>query len=384
MKRRDFVAGACLCGFSLLHRAALAQSPWSPPARFVRPELASDEGGLWSMMDREEARLRRSPFAIRDAELRDYVQDLACRLGGSHCRDIRVHLVHTPLFNASMAPNGMMQVWSGLMLRMENEAQLAAVLGHEIGHYLERHTLDRLRDAKSRTAFAQFLGAFGVVGAIGQLGVLAGGLAYSRDQERDADRIGVQLVHQAGYDAAEATKVWQNMLLESKARQGDDGRQDNPMLASHPAPEEREETLAALAKALPGGVKNENQWRERTRRFRREWLMDEIKRGRQDESIALFTRMLRTDAADAEVLYARGEAYRLRGQETDFDAALADFDAACRAGGEPPETHRSMGLIYRLRNRNEEAAEGFRRYLAAAPNAPDALMVKSYLEGMEK
>jgi len=49
--------------------------------------------------------------------LLDYVQAIACRLGGDHCPDIRVHLVRTPLFNASMAPNGMMQVWTGLMLR---------------------------------------------------------------------------------------------------------------------------------------------------------------------------------------------------------------------------------------------------------------------------
>ena len=69
----------------------------------------------------------------------------------------QVHLVRTPLFNASMAPNGMMQVWTGLLLRVDDEAQLAAVLGHEFGHYLARHSTERLRDAKSRSAFGAFL-----------------------------------------------------------------------------------------------------------------------------------------------------------------------------------------------------------------------------------
>ena len=55
-----------------------------------------------------------------------------------------------------MAPNGMMQVWSGL-LRVDNEAQLASVVGHEIGHYLQRHTVERLRDAQSRSAFGMVL-----------------------------------------------------------------------------------------------------------------------------------------------------------------------------------------------------------------------------------
>ena len=86
-----------------------------------------------------------------------------------------------------MAPNGMLQIWSGLLLRVENEAQLAAVLGHEIGHYLQRHTLDHLRDAKSRCAFATFMAAFGVVGLVGQMATLASAFTFTRDQEREAD-----------------------------------------------------------------------------------------------------------------------------------------------------------------------------------------------------
>jgi beta-barrel assembly-enhancing protease len=182
VKRRRFLAGAC-AGCAAL--AAFAQeTKWAMPARFARPDPASDEGGLWSMMDRHEARLRRSPFALRAEKLQAYVQGIACRLAGEHCPDMRVHLVRTPLFNASMAPNGMMQVWSGLPLRVDNEAQLAAVLGHEIGHYLQRHSVERLRDAKSRSAFGTFIGLFGAVGALGQLGMLAGQFAYSRKHER--------------------------------------------------------------------------------------------------------------------------------------------------------------------------------------------------------
>ena len=117
--------------------------------------MASDEGGYgpsWTGRNR----LRRSPFNLRDPKLRSYVQDIACRLGAGHCPDIRVHLVRTPYFNASMAPNGMMQVWSGLLLRVDNEAQLAAVLGHEIGHYLARHSVERLRDVKDVPPSASF------------------------------------------------------------------------------------------------------------------------------------------------------------------------------------------------------------------------------------
>ena len=290
MNRRRFIAGGCGCGFSLAVGVAYAQVDWKMPARFTRPDVASDEGGLWAIMDREESRLRRSPFVLREPQIADYVQDMACRLAGDHCPDIRVQVVRNPMVNAGMAPNGMMQVWTGLMLRSENEAQLAAVLGHEIGHYLQRHQVDRLRQVKSQTAVGQFLGVFGLVGALGQLAMAAGLLAYSRDQEREADQIGLTLMRQAGYDPAEASKVWGNLLLEAKARPDGDTSRGIPIFATHPAADERQETLKLLAAKIPGGASNAETWREKTRPFQREWLSDEIRRGQHEESIALITR----------------------------------------------------------------------------------------------
>lgn len=384
MIRRHFLAAGGACCALASARALHAQPAWNMPARFARPESATDEGGLWALMDREERRLQRSPFAIRDAKLRDYVQEIACRLGGAHCPDIRVYLVRTPLFNASVAPNGMMQVWTGLMLRMDNEAQLAAVLGHEIGHYLERHSVDRLRDVKSRSAFAQFLGAFGLVGAVGQLAVLAGAFGYSREQERDADRIGVVLMRKAGYDAAEASKVWANLLAEANSRPEAERETNFPLFATHPGAEERTETLARLASEAPGGATKREVWQEKIRPFRREWLAQEIKRGRREESITLLTRLITDWPEQADYLAARGEVYRLRAQDNDLDAAIADFKAAVALGGETPEAHRGLAFILRQRKQLAEARASFQRYIEIAPQAPDIAMIKSYLEDLEK
>lgn len=384
MKRRQFLASGCACCAGLAAVALAAQEAWEPPPRFARPDPATDEGGLWALMTREEQRLRRSPFVIRDPALNEYVQGIACRVAGAHCPDVRVYLVRTPLFNAAMAPNGMMQVWTGLVLRMENEAQFAAVLGHEIGHYLARHSVERLRDARSRSAFGQFLGLFGLAGAVGQLALLASGFAYSRDQEREADRISVLAMHRAGYDASQASLVWANLLAEIRARPGADQEAGVPMFATHPAPEERQQTLAALAKDYPGGATHETVWRDRTKPFRREWLVEEVKRGQFEESIALFTRMLARFPDDPDFLYARGEAYRLRGTESDVDLALADFRAATAFENAPAEAYRGIALIQRRRGRFSEARESFQRYLAAAPDAPDAELIKSYVEELGK
>lgn len=82
-----------------------------------------------------------------------------------------------------------------------------------------------------------------------------------------------------------------------------------------------------------GGATHETVWRDRTKPFRREWFAAEVKRGQHEESIALFTRMLARFPGDPDFLYARGEAYRLRGSESDFDLALAGFEAAAALSG---------------------------------------------------
>ncbi len=382
MNRRQLLSAAGACCAQALARQVHAQAAgtdYAAPHRFGRPDVATDEGGLWSMMDREERSLRRSPLVLRDEKLVSYVQDICCRLGSEHCPDIRAYVVRTPLFNANMAPNGMMQVWTGLLLRVENEAQLAAVLGHEIGHYLQRHSVERLRDAKSKSALAQVLGAFGAVGALGQLAVAASAFAYGREHEREADRIGAYLMHQAGYDVAESAKVWSNLLQEVKAREGGDPAQTASLFATHPAPPERQADLEQIAKSLPGGSTGDDAFAERTRRFLDDWLQDEVKRGQYAESLVLLTRHIDHGKARELMTYYRGEVHRLRGEAGDQALALADYQAAAASLDPPAAAFRGIGLISRQQGQRSEAVEALTHYLDLAPDAPDAAFIKTYL-----
>lgn len=395
MKRRGFLRWGC-AHCALLHAwAAQAQvSPdagggqpaqptidetWRMPGRFTRPDPGTDEGGLWAIMDREEQRLRRSPFILRDEALRDYLQQLACRLGGAHCPDMRVYPVRNAVFNASMAPNGMMQVWSGLLLRVDNEAQLAAILGHEIGHFLQRHSLERLRSARGASAAALLMAPFGVVGAAGQLGLIAGQYAYSRDHERDADTIGVLLMREAGYETAQAAVVWSNLLAELAARP--DGLKSSLLFATHPPSDERRDVLARMGK--PGGETGERPFAERTARWQFDFLDDELKRGQYAETLALLDRKIAREEQRADLRYFRGEARRLRAQDDDLERALTDLNTAARMTGAPAQTHRAIGLLLRARNDRDGAAASFNQYLQVAPDAPDAGMIKSYLSELK-
>lgn len=388
MNRRGFLRWGCAhCALLYAAGAGAAtqgdpSSPaWAPPPRFAPPDAGSDEGGLWATMAREEQRLRRSPFLLRDDKLRDYLQGILCRLAGDHCPDVRVYAVRNANFNANMAPNGMMQIWSGLLLRMDNEAQLAAVVGHEVGHFLQRHSLERLRDAKSKSAASVVMLPFGLFGMVGQLALLASVYAYSREQERDADTISVRLMSAAGYDSSQAAEVWGNLLAELKARPNADAAKSSVLFASHPPSDERRDALRALGKA--GGDRAEQAYRERMAAWQVEFLEDEIKRGQYPETIALLDRKLALEPQRPDLLYARAEAKRLRGQDKDVEQALADLSAASAMPDAPARAHRSLGLLLRERKDNAGAAAAFARYLEAAPDAPDAGLIKAYLSELQ-
>jgi len=382
--RRAFLRSACRHCVGLGALAGLAAqaqdlSGIKVPQRFGRPAADTDEGGLWGLMDREERRVRNSPVTIHDRAFQQYLQELVCSLAGDFCPDVRVYPVRVPHFNAMMAPNGMMIVWSGLMLRAENEAQLAAVLGHELGHYMERHTVEQLRAMKDTAVLSTLVGLVGGVGTfLGQIGLSAGLFAFSREHEGRADRMGVRLMKHAGYDAREAANVWDNLLQELKVTGGKDAGKSGDIFDTHPTSAGRRDELLALA-GDAGGDRGEERYRKAIAPLRLGWLHDEIKRGQYEESLILFDRMLAREPRDAQVLFARGEIYRLREEQGDDARALADLDRASRLPAPPAETFRSLGLLHQQRNERAAAAQAFETFLAHSPEAPDAAMVRSYL-----
>ena len=388
--RRGFLRSACrhclalgaLAGLPAL-AAESADDELQLPPRFPRPAADSDEGGLWAMMDREEARMRRSPLTVKDEGLTNYLGDLVKRLAPSHSPDIRPHTVRMPLFNAMMAPNGMMIVWSGLLLRAENEAQLAAVIGHELGHYLERHSLEQLRSARNHALVAQLVGLVGGLGGVvGQLGVLASMFAFSREHESRADRLGMRLMKRAGYDGRQAPAVWEKLVAELKVTGGEEAGQRQDIFATHPTTAGRRDELRQMAGSA-GGDLGAERLRQAIAPQRFGWLQDEIKRGQFEESLVLLDRMVARDAQDVEALYARGEVYRLRDEGADANRALADLDLAAQFKAPPAETFRSLGLLHQQRRDSVAAVSNFEQYLIKAPRAADAGLVRGYLTDLK-
>ena len=382
LDRRRWLRAGCahclaLAGVGSASAAGPADATrWSLQSRLSRPAAATDEGGLWALMDREETKLRRSPFVVRDAELQRYLVDVMCKLGGEHCGDTRIYTVRTPMFNAPMAPNGMVQVWTGLLLRVENEAQLATILGHELGHYLQRHALSRLLEGRSTSMFASLMTPFGLAGLVAQYAAIAGYLSYSREHEREADDIGLDLMRRAGYDTREASKVWANLRAELAAGRGGDPADKSLLFASHPGIAERQRTLEKLG-ADGSGVVGAEELRARVDPLLWTLLEDELQRAEYEQSLALLDRLVALRPGRGDLRYFRGEARRLRAEDGDLDLAAADFETALgdKSDKAPPQAHRSLGLVLRKQGRGDEARAQLRRYLELLPQAPDASLV---------
>lgn len=385
MRRRQFAAGLCSCSALALTACVTSQGAGGNIAPGQRP-AAGDESDIWYMSDKAEADLRRSPFLIRDAGLNAYVRGIVDRLAGDYRKDTRVYLVRTPHFNASMAPNGMMQVWSGLLLRARNEAQIAAVIGHEIGHFVHRDGLARIRDVRAKTDFGAFLGlgtalaGVGIAGEAANLMIIASIFAYSRDQERAADQYGIEAMARVGYAPIEASRVWDQLITEVTAG---GAKQPDPFFATHPASTERRDTLAGIAATLaaPGG--DDPTFRVRMQRAvgpsRLMLLNDQIRLRQPDRTLVLLDGLLADGYRTGEVLYTRGEVYRLRAGDGDADKALEAYQAAAQTGEAPAECWRGMGLVHRRAGRDAKARSAFRQYLALKPDAEDRATIQSYL-----
>lgn len=355
-----------------------------------RPPLSSDEAGLWMVMDQAEEKLKTSGHLILDADLSAYLKDVTCRLVPEYCDDIRIYLVHAPYFNASMMPNGAMQIWTGMLLRVHNEAQLASIIGHEVGHYLRRHSLQQMRDVVDKTnalVFVRLTAALAGVPAAGDVAALLtlGSIqAYSRDFEREADGYGVALMSRAGYDPREAATVWRHLLDESMTQ--DD--RDNPpiFLSTHPASEERYEAIKRLGEKVvaKGGVYGLGQERFNLTVLphRVEYLRDELHLRDFSKSEKLFDMLLEKSKQKGELFYYKGELFRIRGKEGDSARALAEYEHAMQSGAVIPEMFRAMGLIYQKQGERQNAVKALNRYLELSPDCTDAKMVKFMIEEM--
>lgn len=387
MARRTFVSLAIAAALFAGKDPAGAQAS-SSPEPLTTPAFETpygpegvDERGLWMQVDEAERRLKNAPTLIKDPALNSYVRTVLCRtVGDKSCAGVRIYILRTPEFNASIAPNGMMIVNSGLLLRLRNEAQLAAVLGHEFTHYEHKHGLLMFQQVRKKGSQAVWL-AFTGIGLLAAIDIERGLYSYSRNMEREADLGGLAKSGAAGYSQLEAAVVWSMLREEMDAtaaarKQKSRKDKDRGAYSTHPATRERIVYLLEQAAKQPVGAQTGSEaYAAAMAKWWPQFAEDQIKLNDFGASDYLLNELAKPGWTPW-LLYARGELYRMRAQPGDLANAVKFYGEGISVGGDPlPVLWRGRGLALLKLGKTEEGKADLKTYLAQAGDAPDRAMM---------
>jgi predicted Zn-dependent protease len=392
-----------------------------------KPE--SDERALWAKAEKEEETLLKKAKVYDDPMLEEYLAQLGDRLTPDEVRaaggpGFKFGVLRDPTLNAFAMPNGRIYVHTGLLSRLDNEAQLAMIVGHEMTHVTHRHALSFQRDVQVKqilytvAAVAASIGVAALAGSRAQHGdqvgaavigqtanaILGLGLAltamaaingYGRDLERDADLGGMENLVRAGYDPREAPKVFELLRSESKDR----GSLETFFFGSHPRLTERIETTNELLRTkyaqvavATDRVRDTEDFQLRMRSVVRENALEDIRAGRFPLAQRQLDRVLAITPKDPIAHTYYGDLHRLQAQRAREPAkkdehvrlALASYEKAVELDATAPEPHRQLGFLYYQQKDTAKARAAFEKYLALKPGAPDAKRIKEYLVELDR
>jgi predicted Zn-dependent protease len=207
--------------------------------------------------------------AVQDAGLNQYVSDVGQRLDAKTHRPqmpYSYRVLNANYVNAYTFPGGAMGVTRGILVDLDNEAELAALLGHELGHVNARHAAQRQGQAmiaQVAMSGANLIGTAAGYGGLVDIGTKLGASvllsSYSRDNEREADALGQEYMVRAGYPASGMIGLQQLLVDQQKESPG----MLQTMFSTHPMSSERRDMAKTLADSKYAATNQRDVGRER-------------------------------------------------------------------------------------------------------------------------
>jgi Zn-dependent protease with chaperone function len=405
--RRQFIGtAASTCAYCTLAHSTALMTTLQPLVPEGYKPADNDERGMWQTFDRFEEELANSTLLLEAPDLRAYSLEVLERLLGRSPKEVRLYIVRDSSFNASMAPTGLMMVHTGFLAHVRNEAQYAAVLGHEAGHYFRKHSLQHWRDARTKSAVGAFvaaganaIGGYSAINGVDgrswidlanaiNTNLLLSIFRFQRSQEAEADAYGISLMANAGYSPDAAATVWAQLIEErrrsAKARNKRFRANTVDAFSTHPPEATRMRDLSDTASVLlTKNAEREftagtDRWRAAIAPHRGDLLDEQIKLNDPGASLYLIESHAQ-DGWNGLLRFQEGEVYRLRGSEGDGDKAAQSFAAAIGFDDAPPAAWRAHGYAQLKAGHRFEGEHALARYLELAPEAKDAAMVRMAL-----
>jgi Zn-dependent protease with chaperone function len=364
-----------------------------------------EEQQFMAAASEEVAKLKMQLKPVQDPQLQGYVERVGRSLVPAwvdpQVFNFNFSIIADPSLNAFALPDGTVVVHTGLLAALENEAQLATVLGHEIAHVTHRHGY---RGYKHQTGKMKWLQLGALVGGVvvgtqtdsalaGLLTGLGSNLAISaavnghgRNLEDDADRVGLHYMVDAGYYYMEAPEVWQVF-----SRYVDDQDQvSNFFFSDHSTHEARIRNLnKEIATQYRGQVErddlkvNEEQHQQIASVLAMQNAAANFERGNYRAAGRGFSNALDRNPNDAMCHLYRGKAlWKQYGRQAALDVLQA-FDTAAQLDPTLAEPYLNMGIVFFEIQDMQQSALAFRRYLEMRPDAPEGPKIRSLLALLE-
>jgi predicted Zn-dependent protease len=317
---------------------------------------------------------------IDDPVLMKYIGDIGAKILAAAPPQpfvYRFHIVNNESYNAFAGPGGQIFIHSGLFEAMESEEELAGILAHEISHVICRHLSERLERSKkiqiatlAGMAAGILLGAKGSETAAGALtiGSAAAGqslsLAYSRDDEMQADQIGLDYLKKAGYSAEGIVTV----LKKIRNKRWFGSAEVPAYLTTHPAVEERIGYLGSwVEKNMERSGKKPAYNPDIFKKAHTRLL---VMYGNEENILRMFGQDVTAHPGDPVAHYRYGLILSKSGNRAE---AINHFKKALEKKAFDPDILRDLGRTYFQDGRYREAQKTFEGAMSLAPDDPETL-----------
>jgi beta-barrel assembly-enhancing protease len=336
----------------------------------------------------------------QDKALNRYLEDIGKRLAATSHRPgmpYSFHVVNAVYVNAYAFPGGSIAATRGILLNLENEAELASLLGHEIGHVNARHTAEQMSKGMLTQAVLAGISIYasyqmpGYDQLISQLGMMGAGAllaSYSRDNEREADALGMAYMVRTGYGTDGFIGLMDMLNTQSKHQMN----AFELLFATHPMSDERYRRAIKTARFRYGYAKDQPVFRERymdnTSKLRAQKdAIEAMQAGEQEMAKQNFSQAERyfikaVDRASNDYaglcLIAKCKLAREKMRD-----ALAYAERAVRVYPTEAQARHLAGYAKIKLRRYDEAYEDFSTYEKLLPGNPNTVFFKGLsLEGM--
>ena len=359
-----------------------------------------EERGIWQVGLAHQKQVRGSAELVNNAQLEEYlesvVEELMGRMVDEIGLEVDVLVFRDSTVNAWVYPNGTVAVQTGLLAALKNEAQLAAILGHEVSHFLNRHAFIQIKAKQKQSLVGKGLGVLATAAVAAKTGAVNTGLlnsgqiwtdlvtsGYSRKLETRADQQGLELMMAAGYPPEQSIPAFETMRISD-----DDQVNIAKMWSSHPDIDARKKNLSKQIKKAPSSDSrkglNETTYLQAVSLAvlsNYQLLMDGRQFASAIEGLSRFTQVLPNESTGH---YLLGEALRRQTPEQNFASRNNAYLKAIEKNPSLAEAHRELGLSYRQQGQTDKARIALSEYLAQAPTSPDAPIIKWYLENLDQ